>query len=113
AQLDARDEVDKPTGHRRDDDGLCDGSSRQQRGKAPSGGRLSGWCHPSMISTDSMTMGSCGRSIAPVGAASIASTTFFESSSTTSPKIVCLPLSHGVGTVEMKNCEPFVPLPPR
>ena len=31
--------------------------------------------------------------------------------SMTSPKIVCLPLSHGVGATVTKNCEPFVPGP--
>src|SRR5699024_2562496 len=32
-------------------------------------------------------------------------------SSATSPKMVCLPLSHGVSAVVMKNCEPLVPRP--
>jgi len=29
----------------------------------------------------------------------------------TSPKIVCLPVSHVVGATVMKNCEPSVPGP--
>ena len=39
----------------------------------------------------------------------MASTTSLPSM--TSPKMVCLPVSHGVGTVVMKNWEPFVPGP--
>ena len=39
--------------------------------------------------------------------AAIASTTSMPS--TTSPKLVCLPSSQGVGTWVMKNCEPLVP----
>jgi len=39
----------------------------------------------------------------------MASTTARLSSSATRPKIVCLPVSHGVATVVMKNCEPLVP----
>src|SRR5699024_4564335 len=51
------------------------------------------------MSTFSMTTGSAGLSIAPVGTPSISSTTFWLASSATSPKMVCLPLSHGVSAV--------------
>ena len=47
-------------------------------------------------STDSMTTASPGRSIAPVAVVPIASTTSRLAWSATSPKIVCLRLSHGV-----------------
>ena len=52
-----------------------------------------------------------GRSVLSVGVAEIASTTALDSSSATAPKIVCLPCSHAVGAVVMKNYEPLVPLP--
>ena len=59
-------------------------------------------------------MTSCtGRSRGSVSTAEIASTTAREASSVTAPKIVCLPWSHSVGAVVMKNCEPLVPLPRR
>jgi hypothetical protein len=41
----------------------------------------------------------------------IASTTCWSSGPFTSPKIVWLPSSHGVGTCVMKNWLPFVPGP--
>ena len=41
--------------------------------------------------------------------ASIALTT--SNPSRTVPKTTCLPSSHGVGTVQMKNCDPLVPGP--
>ncbi|OLT54447.1 hypothetical protein BJF88_08845 [Cellulosimicrobium sp. CUA-896] len=59
--------------------------------------------------TEVMTTSSCGRSPGRVGVASMASTTFFDALSATRPKIVCLPVSQGVATVETKNCDPFVP----
>ena len=49
----------------------------------------------------------------PVGTAASLSTTSRLGPSATSPKIVCLPLSHGVAPTVMKNCEPLVPLPMR
>ena len=53
------------------------------------------------------------RPTEPVGTAAIASTTSRLGPSATSPKIVCLPFSHGVAPTVMKNCEPLVPLPIR
>ena len=47
-----------------------------------------------------------GRSFRPRGTRVIFSTTSWPS--TISPKMVCLPVSHVVGTTVMKNCEPFV-----
>ena len=47
-----------------------------------------------------------GRSFRPRGTFTIFSTTSWPS--TTSPKMVCLPVSHGVGATVMKNCEPLV-----
>ena len=47
-----------------------------------------------------------GLSCAPRGALLIFSA--ISCPSTTSPKIVCLPVSHSVFAVVMKNCEPFV-----
>lgn len=47
----------------------------------------------------------------PVRTPSIASTTLRDSSSVTSPKMLCLPNSQSVFTVVMKNWEPLVPLP--
>lgn len=44
----------------------------------------------------------------PLPVASIALTTFIESSPTTSPKTTCLPSSQLVTTVVMKNWEPFL-----
>lgn len=41
----------------------------------------------------------------------MASTTFLLASLLTSPKMVCLPVSHAVAPTVMKNCEPFVPGP--
>ena len=61
------------------------------------------------ISTDSSTTSCTGRSFRPVWTRLISSTTSVPS--TTSPKMVCLPFSHGVGTAVMKNCEPLVPGP--
>ena len=49
--------------------------------------------------------------MAPVGVVAIASTTSREDWSATSPKMVCLPVSHGVAPTVMKNCEPLVPGP--
>ena len=46
---------------------------------------------------------------APVGVLPIASTTSRLAWSATSPKIVCLPFSHGVGPTVTKNCDPLVP----
>ena len=63
----------------------------------------------STMSMELITTSCRGRSRPSVGAASIASTTLRESSSTTLPKMVCLPCSQGVATVVMKNCEPLVP----
>lgn len=40
--------------------------------------------------------------------ASMALTTFIDSSSAIAPKTTCRPLSHGVTTVVMKNCEPLL-----
>ncbi len=54
-----------------------------------------------------MTTGVTGLSCAPVGVDSILSTTACEAASFTSPKIVCLRLSHVVGAEVMKNYEPF------
>ena len=48
------------------------------------------------MSIEVMTASSTGRSMPPVRTLFSSSTTFLEASSTTSPKIVCLPLSHGV-----------------
>lgn len=59
--------------------------------------------------TPVMTTSSSGRSRGSVATAEIASTTALEASSATAPKIVCLPWSHSVGAVVMKNCEPLVP----
>src|SRR5581483_1543073 len=47
-----------------------------------------------------------GLSCLFLGAFTIFSTTF--SPSTSSPKIVCLPVNHSVGAMVIKNCEPFV-----
>jgi len=63
--------------------------------------------------TEVMTTSSRGRSRGSVDTAEIASTTWRDASSATSPKIVCLPCSHSVGAVVMKNWEPLVPLPRR
>ncbi len=57
-----------------------------------------------------MVTSSTGRSPIPVRTPSMASTTFLDSSSATSPKMLCLPCSQPVGMVVMKNCEPLVPL---
>jgi len=56
-----------------------------------------------------MVTSSTGRSWLPVFTWVIASTT--SAPLMTSPKIVCLPLSQGVGATVMKNCEPLVPGP--
>src|SRR5690606_16520551 len=58
--------------------------------------------------TDSKTTSWVGRSLASVGTWEIATATSRLSSSATSPKMVCMPSSHGVGTVVMKNWDPFV-----
>lgn len=68
--------------------------------------------HSEMV-TDSMKIGSTGRSIGPVSVVAILSTTALDSSSTTLPKIVCAPWSQVVGATVMKNWEPLVPLPMR
>ena len=64
-----------------------------------------------VISTDSITTGSTGRSPAPVGVVAIASTTSRLSWSATSPKIVCLSVQVRGRPTVMKNCEPLVPGP--
>lgn len=61
------------------------------------------------MSMVSIITGSSGTSEESVDTASRASTTLRESASATSPKMVWWPLSQGVGTEVMKNCEPFVP----
>ena len=60
-------------------------------------GWLGGRAQPRLISTCSMTTGSTGWSPRPVGVVSMASTTSREAWSATSPKMVCLKFSHGVG----------------
>src|SRR5690606_24666137 len=75
--------------------------AREFRGRHPDRPGLPG--QTAAISTDCRTTSSTGRSPAPVRTAAISSTTFLEASSATSPKIVCLPISHGVGSVVMKN----------
>lgn len=57
----------------------------------------------SLISMDSMETASRGLSRPSVATEFRVSTIFFEASSFTSPKMVCLPCSHVVGTVVMKN----------
>ena len=64
-----------------------------------------------MIAMCEITTGVTGLSFAPVGTASIAVTTARDSSSATTPKMVCLACNQGVGAVVMKNCDPFVPGP--
>ena len=59
--------------------------------------------------TDCSTTGVTGRSPGAVGTWVIALIT--STPSMTSPKIVCLPFSHGVAATVMKNCEPLVPGP--
>ena len=59
----------------------------------------------------SMMTASLGRSCAPTGTAAMASTTARLSASATSPKMVCLFVSHGVADTVMKNCDPLVPGP--
>src|SRR5690606_5708252 len=72
-------------------------------------GRVS---QPSRISTDSMTTSASGRSVRGlVCAEAMPSTTFWLAASVTSPKMVCLRVSHAVGATVMKNCEPLVPGP--
>src|SRR5215831_3025117 len=56
--------------------------------------------------TDCSTTSLLGRSWRPRGTVEILSTT--SCPSTTSPKMVCLPVSQVVGATVMKNCEPFV-----
>ena len=58
-----------------------------------------------------MTTGSLGRSRRSVAVVAMASTTFCDSGSTTSPKMVCLRFRCGVLPTVMKNCEPLVPGP--
>ena len=60
---------------------------------------------------DSITTGSVGRSLRSVAVVAIASTTFCDSGSTTSPKIVWRRFRCGVGVTVMKNYEPLVPGP--
>ena len=60
-----------------------------------------------------ITQSSTGRSWPPVRTVLSSSTTFLDSSSATSPKMVCLPCNQVVGAVVMKNCEPLVPRPLR
>ena len=62
---------------------------------------------PRCTVTDSIVTSSTGLSWLPVFIRLIRSTT--SAPSMTSPKMVCFPLSHGVGTTVMKNCEPLVP----
>lgn len=66
---------------------------------------------PLEIVIDSTTTSSVGRSLRSVGVPAMASTTFWDSGSTTSPKIVWRRLRCGVFPTVMKNCEPFVPGP--
>src|SRR6202042_1027880 len=57
--------------------------------------------------SDSIWIGSGGRSSRPVGVPSIVSTT--SSPAVTRPKTVCLPSSQGhASAVTTKNCEPLV-----
>src|SRR5581483_10432798 len=58
------------------------------------------------IVTDCTTMSLVGLSCRFRGRLVILSTT--SCPSTTSPKMVCLPVSHVVGATVMKNCDPFV-----
>jgi len=60
---------------------------------------------------DSMTTASVGRSLPSVLVVEIASTTFCDSGSATSPKIVWRRFKCGVLPTVMKNCEPLVPGP--
>ena len=60
-------------------------------------------CGHSVMSIDSITTSSTGRSLRPVRVVAIASTTRLDSSSITSPKMVWFPLSHGVGATVIKN----------
>src|SRR3977135_3690771 len=60
---------------------------------------------------DSIITGSVGRSLRSTAVVAIASTTFCESGSTASPKIVCLRVRWGVLPTVMKNCEPLLPGP--
>ena len=55
-----------------------------------------------------MVIGFTGLSLGPVAVVEILSTTACDAASFTSPKIVCLFVSHAVGTTVIKNCEPFV-----
>ena len=73
-----------------------DAGSRSCRccGGSRSRSRASERRYTETMSIDSITTGSIGRSPAAVGSALIVSTTAFEASSATSPKIVCLPCSH-------------------
>ena len=59
--------------------------------------------------TDWSTTSVAGRSPGTVCTRLILSTT--SAPPMTSPKIVCLPFSHGVGPTVIKNCEPLVPGP--
>jgi hypothetical protein len=61
------------------------------------------------MTTDSSTMSWAGRSRRSVWVWLMACTR--SAPSVTSPKMVCLPVSQGVGTTVMKNCEPLVPGP--
>jgi len=54
------------------------------------------------MTTESMVTSSAGRSWLPVLTRLIRSTTLAPSM--TSPKMVCFPLSQGVGPTVMKNC---------
>ena len=46
--------------------------------------------------------------VLPLGEPSASTFVTTSMPSVTSPKTTCLPSSHGVSTVQMKNCEPFV-----
>src|SRR3954470_24943494 len=61
--------------------------------------------------TLSIVTSSTGRSRPSVFSPAILSTTARLSASATSPKMVCLPVSHVVAATVMKNCDPLVPGP--
>src|SRR5262249_23667000 len=63
-------------------------------------------CYARSITTDSITTSLFGRSWRLRGTEAILLAT--SCPSITSPKIVCLPVSHSVGATVIKNCEPLV-----
>ncbi len=84
---------------------------RRRAGRRGGRSRVRGQPSRRSISMPSMTMSSTGRSIRPVGALAMRSTTSRPAASATSPKMVCLRLRWGVGPTVMKNCDPLVPGP--